>query len=220
MENNQVKLHSMISSVASQETNAISVHDRILQKHNFGAIKTIKDAMKNGSSCLVTMKNTDPVLAGNILKLMVAKTARAFNLTRNIEPAQIECLVEDLQTDYYYLKLSEIYFVLKEARMGRLGKTYERLDQPTIMKWFEDYAEQRLSIGEENYLAQHEQYTSSEKDRKYDGYISKLFKEQQSEQNKKVMNIAYGMAKKMSSSQNQNQIIINTTQSPSQQPSK
>ncbi len=219
MENNQVKLHSMISSVASQETNAISVHDRILQKHNFGAIRTIKDAMKNGSSCLVTMKNTEPILAGNILKLMVAKTARAFNLTRNIEPAQIECLVEDLQTDYYYLKLSEIYFVLKEARMGRMGKTYERLDQPTIMKWFEDYAEQRLSIGEANYLSQHEQHTSSEKDRKYDGYISKLFTEQQSEQNKKVMNIAYGMAKKMSSSQYQQKIIIQP-QSPPSQPNK
>lgn len=208
MENNQVKLHSMISSVVSQETNAISVYDKILQKHNFATIKTIQDAMKNGSSCLVTMKNTEPILAGNILKLMIAKTARAFNLTRNIEPAQIECLVEDLQVDFYYLKLSEIYFVLKEARMGRLGKTYERLDQPTIMKWFQDYSEQRLAIGEANYLAQHEQHTSYEKDRKYDGYISKLFTEQQKEQQKKVMNIAYGMAKKMTSSSQPSKIII------------
>ncbi len=220
MENNQVKLHSMISSVASQETNAISVHDRILQKHNFAAIKTVQDAMKNGSSCLVTMKNTDSVLAGNILKLMVAKTARAFNLTRNIEPAQIECFVEDLQVDFYYLKLSEIYFVLKEARMGRMGKTYERLDQPTMMKWFQDYAEQRLAIGEANYLAQHEQHTSYEKDRKYDGYISKLFTEQQKEQQKKVMNIAYGMAKKMTNSQQSSKIIISPSSSQPQQPNK
>lgn len=212
MENNQVKLHSMISSVASQESNAMSIYDRISEKHNFPAIKTIQDAMKSASSCLVTMKNTDKTLASNILKLMIAKTARAFNLTRNIEPAQIECLVEDLQVDFYYLKLSEIYFVLKEARMGRMGKTYERLDQPTIMQWFENYAEQRLSIGEANYLAQHEQCTNDEKGRKYDGYISKLFTEQQSEQQKKINNLAYTMAKKMTANNQQQQQPINGNQ--------
>jgi len=206
MEENQEKMHLMISSSASAETNVTIVYDTTVQKYNFSAIKTVNDAMVNQSPSLVAMQKKEPKLAANMLKLMIAKTARAFNLTRNIEPAQIECLVEDLQSEYYYLKLSEIFYVLKEARMGRMGKTYERIDQPTIMQWFENYVEQRLAIGESNYLAKHEQYTHGEKDRKYDGYISKLFTEQQKEQDKKVLNLAYGMAKKMNAN-NQPQTI-------------
>ena len=140
-------MHLMISSIASANEKALSALSSTSEKYNFRGIQTINDAMRNNSPCLVTMRadvvkrGGDPALVDNVLKLMIAKTARSFNLTRNIEPAQIEVLVEDLQTEYYWLKLSEVFFVLKQARMGRNGKTYERLDQPTIMGWFDEYAE-------------------------------------------------------------------------------
>ncbi len=81
--------------------------------------------------------------------------------------------------------------------MGRNGKTYERLDQPTIMQWFESYAQERLTIAEDVSLSKHEQHTHGEKERKYDGYIAKLHADLQNTEQTKIKNIAYAMAKKM-----------------------
>lgn len=223
-ENNQEKMHLMIASKASEissETKAVSVYNSTMEKYNFRAIQTINDAMRNDSPCLVAMRGDvvkrggDPKLVDNVLKLMVAKTARAFNLTRNIEPAQIGDLVEDLQQEFFYLKLSEVFFVLKQARMGRLGKTYERLDQPTIMQWFENYAEERLTIAEKESIQTHEQSTHTEKDRKYDGFIVNLQREQSNEEQTKIKNIAYKMAKKMNAN---NTNVIRSEVTPTQIP--
>jgi hypothetical protein len=218
--NNEEKMHLMISSKASEiswETKAVNVYNSTMEKYNFRAIQTINDAMRNESPCLVSMRGDvvkrggDPALVDNVLKLMIAKTARAFNLTRNIEPAQIGDLVEDLQQEFFYLKLSEVFFVLKQARMGRLGKTYERLDQPTIMQWFENYAEERLTISETESMQVHEQSTHTEKDRKYDGFILNLQREQSNEEQTKIKNIAYKMAKKMNANNVNNTIRSNET---------
>lgn len=222
MENDQVKMHSMISSVVSAEGTAIEKYQKLTDKHQLSAVKTIKDAMLNPSPCLVTMKQKDPVLTSNILKLMIARTARSFNLPngKNIEPAQIECLVEDLLEEFYFLKLSDIYLVLKNARLGRIGKTFERMDQPTIWKWFDDHVAERMQIAVDESLTKHDQATHDQKDRHYDGYISKLFTESVSEQNKKVMNIAYGMAKKMTANAVQTPVVIQSTLNESKTQSK
>lgn len=201
MENSQEKMHLMISSAVSMD-NALKVYETTSEKYNFKAIQSVKDAMGNNSPSLVVMKKKDSALTDNILKLMIAKTARAFNLTRNIEPAQIVDLVTDLEQDFYFLKLSEVFYVLKQARMGKMGKLYERLDQPTIIGWFSDYVEKRMEISEEESLRQHDQYTYMEKDRSYDKFITNLQEQQEKTEQKRISNLAYEMAKKMNINNN------------------
>jgi hypothetical protein len=191
----------MISSAVSMD-NALKVYETTSEKYNFKAIQSVKDAMGNNSPSLVVMKKKDSALTDNILKLMIAKTARAFNLTRNIEPAQIVDLVTDLEQDFYFLKLSEVFYVLKQARMGKMGKLYERLDQPTIISWFSDYVEKRMEISEEESLRQHDQYTYMEKDRSYDKFITNLQEQQEKTEQKRISNLAYEMAKKMNINNN------------------
>lgn len=194
------KMHSIISLVPS-EHNVVSVYDSTIQKYNFREILTIKDAMQNKAPALVAMKVKNKELAENMLKLMFAKTARAFNITRNIEPGQIIELVDVILHDYYYLKLSEVFFVLKQAKLGKFGKTYERIDEPTILGWFNTYIEERESIAVENYLQKHDQYTHTEKGRQYDGFFEKALIAKNKEQDK-VLEVAKKIANKMVSSAN------------------
>jgi len=200
MENKMEKMHSIISLVPS-EHNVVSVYDSTIQKYNFREILTIKDAMQNKAPALVAMKVKNKELAENMLKLMFAKTARAFNITRNIEPGQIIELVDVILHDYYYLKLSEVFFVLKQAKLGKFGKTYERIDEPTILGWFNTYIEERESIAVENYLQKHDQYTHTEKGRQYDGFFEKALIAKNKEQDK-VLEVAKKLAHKMVSSAN------------------
>jgi hypothetical protein len=189
------KMHSIISSAPSELT-AVQVYDRTINKYNFKAIRTINEAMKNESPSLVVMQKKDKDMADNIMKLMLAKTARSFNITRNIEPGQIIELVETLNSEYYYLKLSEVFYILKQAKLGKFGKTYERLDEPTILSWFNTYVEERFEISEQESLKKHEKITSHEKQRQYDNYFENEYKKQQKEENK-VLATAKKLAEKM-----------------------
>jgi hypothetical protein len=189
------KMHSIIS-LAPSELTAVQVYDRTINKYNFKAIRTINEAMKNESPSLVVMQKKDKDMADNIMKLMLAKTARSFNITRNIEPGQIIELVETLNSEYYYLKLSEVFYILKQAKLGKFGKTYERLDEPTILSWFNTYVEERFEISEQESLKKHEKITSHEKQRQYDNYFENEYKKQQKEENK-VLATAKKLAEKM-----------------------
>ena len=188
-------MHSIIS-LAPSELTAVQVYDRTINKYNFKAIRTINEAMKNESPSLVVMQKKDKDMADNIMKLMLAKTARSFNITRNIEPGQIIELVETLNSEYYYLKLSEVFYILKQAKLGKFGKTYERLDEPTILSWFNTYVEERFEISEQESLKKHEKITSHEKQRQYDNYFENEYKKQQKEENK-VLATAKKLAEKM-----------------------
>jgi hypothetical protein len=205
-------MHSIISSAPS-ENNILSVYDNTIKKYNFRGIQTINDAMYSEAPSLVKMKIKDKELAENMLKLMFAKTARAFNITRNIEPGQIVELVDVVMHDFYYLKLSEIFYVLKQAKMGKFGKTYERLDEPTILGWFNTYAEERTVIAVEQTLSKHDQYTHTEKGRQYDGFFEKALIARNKEQDR-VLEVAKKLAHKMVSTANSRAEKIQQAQVP------
>ena len=212
MENQTEKMHSIISSVPS-ENNILSVYDNTIKKYNFRGIQTINDAMYSEAPALASMRVKDKELAENMLKLMFAKTARAFNITRNIEPGQIVELVDVVMHDFYYLKLSEIFYVLKQAKMGKFGKTYERLDEPTILGWFNTYAEERTVIAVEQTLSKHDQYTHTEKGRQYDGFFEKALIARNKEQDR-VLEVAKKLAHKMVSTANSRAEKIQQAQVP------
>ena len=212
MENQTEKMHSIISSVPS-ENNILSVYDNTIKKYNFRGIQTINDAMYSEAPALASMRVKDKELAENMLKLMFAKTARAFNITRNIEPGQIVELVDVVMHDFYYLKLSEIFYVLKQAKMGKFGKTYERLDEPTILGWFNTYADERAVIAVEQTLSKHDQYTHTEKGRQYDGFFEKALIARNKEQDR-VLEVAKKLAHKMVSTANSRAEKIQQAQVP------
>lgn len=189
------KMHSMISS-ATSEVNIMNVYNKTTTKYNFNAIKTVKDSMTNPAPSLALMRKTNEELAKNIVKLMLAKLARSFNLTRNIEPGQIVELAETIMQDFYYLKLSEVFYVLKQAKYGKYGKIYERIDEPTILGWFTTHDEERTALAVEKSMLEHDKTTHHEKGRQYDGIFEKAYAEQGKEQDK-VKEMATKLAKKM-----------------------
>lgn len=206
MENGVEKMHSMISSthLAAAKQDALKSYEAAVVKYNFSAIRSIRDAFNNecpsiGSLKAKMIKVGKASLVKDVLEMMVAKTVRAFNLPREkqIEITQIHDLVDDIQVEHYYLKLSEVYFILRQARLGRQGKIYERMDGPTIMSWFDDYAEMRFQMAIDKTLSDHDRQTADEKSRAYDGFIVDLHSKQTSIRNKQVKNIAYAMAQQM-----------------------
>jgi hypothetical protein len=210
MENKEEKLHLMISSVAYQETSIAKAYEKTVEKYNFPAVRTMQDAINNNAPSIITVKKQlqkrdgSSRMISDVLKLMVAKTVRAFNIARNIEPQQIVDLVETIEQEFYFLKLSEVHLILRDAKMGKYGKLYERIDEPTVIGWFQDYVDKRT----EHFMAEndriHDSITSGERSRKYDDFVVNMRRNIQREEDDRIKNIAHAMAKKMNANQQNN----------------
>ncbi len=201
MSDDQEKMHLMISSKVSKNE-ALKHYQAAVEKYKFAAIRTIRDAMRNdclpiGKMNQMLTKSGEPEHLKNIIEYLIGSTSRSFNLTRNLDLQQISEVTETIRDEFYYLKLSEVFFILKQAKMGRTEKTYERMDEPTIISWFDSYVAERNSIAIEKSLQEHDRYTAGEKERQYEGLIGKMHREQSGAEKNRINNIAFAMAKKM-----------------------
>lgn len=144
---------------------------------------------------LAAARNEDKEMADNLVQYMIAKMAKAFNIKHNISPDQIRDTLESLVLEYSHYKLSEVYYVLRQLKLGRYGKIFERLDESVVMTAFDKYdAEERFPLIEQrNYLA-HDKATASEKGRAYSGFFEGLIKQNERREKDQVREKAERMA--------------------------
>lgn len=48
--------------------------------------------------------------------------------------------------EYYNLNLADINFIFKNAKLGKYGKYYDRLDGQIILSWFEEHFNNRCMV--------------------------------------------------------------------------
>ncbi len=207
MENSEVKMHSMISSVNSDVAGVSRAVEKTAVRYHFDKIKSVGEAISNASPSLIDAKKImlakDPTstLVKDMLQLWIAKTCRSFNVPRNIDPTQIPIVADDIMEDFYYLKLSEIHFVLKRVRKGYHRKNYERIDVEIVYGWFEDYVGQdREPHFEQQNNLNHDAFAHDEKSRQYDDYVVGEHKSIQDERRRKMNNAAHKAYEAMNSS--------------------
>lgn len=195
----------MISLSTYQQGPAAKAIEKTIEKYDFKKIRTVREAIENKSPSLIDAKkivasrNPSDKVIDDMLKLWIATTSRSFNVSRNIDPVQIPIVVEDILEDFYYLRLSEVYYVLKQVRKGQHEKMYERIDVETVLGWFRDYVskEREPFYEQENYL-KHDAYTSAERSRLYEDFVVTAHKNEQDEKRRAMNNNMHRVADKMS----------------------
>ena len=198
MDDKGVKMHSMISSVNSDAAGASRAVEKTAVRYHFDKIRSVGEAINNASPSLIDARKImlakDPTstLVKDMLQLWIAKTCRSFNVPRNIDPTQIPIVADDIMEDFYYLKLSEIHFVLKRVRKGHHRKNYERIDVEIVYGWFQDYvSEDREPHFEQQNNLNHDSYAYDEKSRQYDDYVVGEQKNIQDERRRRINNAAH-----------------------------
>ena len=132
-------------------------------------------ALESKSLTLITMRTRDKKTCDSVIGYMIAKTAKKFNIGKNINPEQIGEAIESIFEDYYYLRLSDLYLVLRNGVRGKYGQMYDRFDESVLMGWLDTYAEERMNTAEEQQQIRHDEITSDEKGRKYNGFVNDLY---------------------------------------------
>ncbi len=60
--------------------------------------------------------------------------------------------------EYYNLNLADINFIFKNAKLGRYGKYYDRLDGQIILSWFEEHFSNRCKLAAEESVREADQF--------------------------------------------------------------
>ncbi len=90
-------------------------------------------------------------------------TAHQFNVVRNMSDLQMAFLAEDLLALYWDWRFDEFLYVLREGVRQNWGKTYDRLDPPTMHEWCKAYLEARTIQIENEAFQAHQALKKAEK---------------------------------------------------------
>lgn len=105
--------------------------------------------------------------------------ARLVNLDKNLTNEQIVELANDILSEYGYLKVEEIKYLLKRALRTR--NVYGRLDYNVLMNWVEEYVTERteeaIRISEQEDLQRQNETKVSEDAVTFEQFISNLEQE-------------------------------------------
>lgn len=66
-----------------------------------------------------------------------------FNIGKNMNAPQILDTAKVIAQEYYFMKASELKYVLNKAKTGHYGQMYDRLDGPLILGWLNTYMHER-----------------------------------------------------------------------------
>ncbi|KAA6438827.1 hypothetical protein FEM33_15520 [Dyadobacter flavalbus] len=97
------------------------------------------------------LKNNDPQKLEMVIAMMVEIMAEQFNVKETFSDLQIlDCTLSIIER-FWYLRPEEVMFAFKQAKLGKYGPVYNKLDTSTILNWLHRYdTEERMHQIEQN----------------------------------------------------------------------
>lgn len=113
---------------------------------NFKHVKTLELAINDNSDSLAKIcKKVGKKISLNIIKVWLVNLNDFLNISRKMNPAQIDQTSDLIYDEFYYLKISDIALLMKRIKTGHYGQFYESIDGMKIMEMFYQYAQERVN---------------------------------------------------------------------------
>lgn len=109
--------------------------------------KTAKEALNTYVPQVSALKREMGEMVLNaLLTLAVSDLVNSFNIGKTMNDEQIVFVVETIKTDYYFIRPDELKYCFNQAKKGRYGQIYDRIDCATICQWIDKYLVERLEV--------------------------------------------------------------------------
>jgi hypothetical protein len=109
-------------------------------------VKSCSEAIKtdkNGVSFY--KKNVGQIETETIIGALIVDFQKSINVNKELTNYQIDMIVIEILSSYYFLSPVEIAFVFKRAKLGYYKVNTFALSMPDIMSWFALYTEERIT---------------------------------------------------------------------------
>lgn len=114
-------------------------------KNSFDAVNSELPCLSKIKFELAAVENGE-IIFNAMLTKEITGLVTSFNVGKTMSDVQISFVRETLKTDYYYLKLDEVRFVFNQAKKGKYGQVYDRIDCAIICGWLDQYVSERDQI--------------------------------------------------------------------------
>lgn len=109
--------------------------------------KNVKDVIKADQNSIVLCRkqlNDDVVI--DTIDAMILHLLGTINVHQTLTSEQIDELIEIIIVDYYFISITELAYIFRQAIKGKLGKVDTfALNIHTVVSWLNEYQEQRIS---------------------------------------------------------------------------
>ena len=113
---------------------------------NFKHVNTIALAINEKCDSLASIrKKVGKEISLNIIKVWIINLNDFLNISRKMNPVQIDETSELIYDEFYYLKVSDIALLMKRIKTGHYGQFYESIDGMKIIEMFYQYAQERVN---------------------------------------------------------------------------
>lgn len=122
--------------------------------------KTVQEAVNSQLPSLAKIKRellsleNGEIVFNSLITKEITGLVNSFNVGKNMSDTQISFVRETIKTDYWYLKLDELKYIFNQAKKGRYGKVYDRVDCAIICEWLDQYVLERDEIVTEKRVAE------------------------------------------------------------------
>jgi hypothetical protein len=122
------------------------------------AVNTVEKALKAGTPTIGKLsKNLGELQIENYIKFWLVDLNEDLNLKRPLQASNIDQIAFYVVCEYRNLTIADINLIFTNAKLGKYGEFYDSLTMPKVLKWFNDYAEDRVCEAEKLSYQKHVQ---------------------------------------------------------------
>lgn len=118
----------------------------------------ITAVIQSKAPCFSFLAKQDPVKTKAMIRIMMISFDKFIGVKNPLTEEHIEFITNTILTNYKWLTLADLCYVLKEAKMGKYGNLYERLSPMQFFGWLDNYFELRCATAEQISIREAEKY--------------------------------------------------------------
>lgn len=133
---------------------SVTVYDPEKLNRKLVTVKTVNDALKIAHDYPTSFPSLAKIrthygseATERIIKLYLIELSELVNLKRPLTEKQIETIAMEVVARHYAMTIADVHVIFKKAINGEFGDFYESLDVPKVLKWFDQYFDERCEIG-------------------------------------------------------------------------
>lgn len=108
--------------------------------------KTITDIIQSQNPSVIrVVKENGEQIAISMIRTLIVDVVKFFNLGKSMGASQVHQTAELILEAYGQYKFDDWKLCFKMAKLGQLGKVYDRIDGNVIFDWFDKYLEIRFA---------------------------------------------------------------------------
>ncbi|MFS1522122.1 hypothetical protein ACIPCA_12620 [Flavobacterium covae] len=125
---------------------------------------TLEDAMNNNKapSLGAIRRDKGDKFSKGLVMVWLLYINDLLNLNKPLTEDQIEWCATQIISDFAYLKISDLTLLTKRIISGVYGEFFESLNSAKLLRFFTQYAEERMELAENNSLRAHQNHASED----------------------------------------------------------